>query len=282
MLGQPFQIFPSGGDTGPYSGIAAITLSDGKLNFQMDSGKWSYLHYGTYTAPNTPVDPPAAETGTLTVVKQIPAADYDAAKNLTLTFTLNTDPAQTAALEVGKMTENAEKILYQGTVSFSNLTVGRDYTVTESGAGLTDYTLGVYKDSVADANKLADSAQTLTIASGSGNVLTFINDCSKSDTPVDPTPVTPVTPDAPAEIPDNNTPTTDIPTTDVPEVTAPTAELPDSTTPTTELPDGETPLASAPKTGDGLAVWLTIMTASSAGLAWLVISGKRRQKREKQ
>ena len=140
------------------------------------AGNFSHFGYGTFNVPETPTTPATAD---LTVVKQISADDFTAlggtGSTQTLTFTLNTDPAATATLNVKDMTQSASGI-YQGTVSFTGLTVGSNYTVTESSSALPG---GVTLDSIKDASGTAVSngSQTITIkAAPDVNTLTFVND----------------------------------------------------------------------------------------------------------
>ncbi len=81
------------------------------------------------------------------------------------------------------------------------------------------------------------------------------------------------------DIPDPDTPTTDQPTdpTD-PGTTDPT----DPTDPTqpgggTDLEDPDVPTAEVPETGDASLIWAAVALLSGIGLAWLVISGKKRE-----
>ena len=81
------------------------------------------------------------------------------------------------------------------------------------------------------------------------------------------------------DIPDPDTPTTDQPTdpTD-PGTTDPT----DPTDPTqpgggTDLEDPDVPTAEVPETGDASLIWAAAALLSGIGLAWLVISGKKRE-----
>ncbi|MCI2056241.1 MAG: hypothetical protein LKJ86_03750 [Oscillibacter sp.] len=108
----------------------------------------------------------------------------------------------------------------------------------------------------------------------------YLND----QTPVLPDPPAPI-PNPPAPIPNepDETPAdTEIPGTVTPLTPAPEKVIPDQETPLTELPDEEVPLAAAPKTGDTLTAVLSAAcaAASLAGLAYLVITEKKRAKSE--
>ena len=81
------------------------------------------------------------------------------------------------------------------------------------------------------------------------------------------------------DIPDPDTPTTDQPTdpTD-PGTTDPTVPT-DPTQPGggTDLEDPDVPTAVVPETGDASLIWAAVALLSGIGLAWLVISGKKRE-----
>ena len=57
-------------------------------------------------------------------------------------------------------------------------------------------------------------------------------------------------------------------------------EIPDDDTPTTDIPEEEIPTAEPPKTGDSMIVWILAATVSGLGLAWLALSGKKREDEE--
>jgi LPXTG-motif cell wall-anchored protein len=225
-----------------------------------------------YSKNVTPPPTPTEEKGSLTVTKFIPADDFNAVSGLTLTFTLTDKDGKTIdtkTLTVNSMTKNNDGSMYTGSVSFTDLTTG-SYTVTETSSTLpTNYTVAV-----------TGNNQPVSIEAGKTAAANFTNDYTYT-TPSEPTPTptptpTPETPIVEPEVPLSPVPET--PATDVPDVTAPTTELPGTTVPTTELPDEETPLASVPKTGDAQAVWLAAAVLSGMGLAWTVISGKKRER----
>ncbi len=70
---------------------------------------------------------------------------------------------------------------------------------------------------------------------------------------------------------------------DIPDPEVPEGELPtDPTDPTqpgggTDLEDPDVPTAEVPETGDASLIWAAVALLSGIGLAWLVISGKKRE-----
>jgi uncharacterized repeat protein (TIGR02543 family) len=148
-------------------------------------------------------------------------------------------------------------------------------TITETGASVSGMTLRTaYQDGDAGVDASNTDASMDVGAPGCDNFFGVTNTYA-------PTPVTPPSNPGdesgygPGENPLEQIPDEETPLTDIPENVIPTAEQPVETT---EI--GEEPVAKAvmpTKTGDALALWIAAAGVSGIGLAYLVLSGRKRR-----
>lgn len=73
----------------------------------------------------------------------------------------------------------------------------------------------------------------------------------------------------PIIVPDPDVPLAELPEEEVPLSEEPAEEL-------TELADEEVPMADVPETGDASALWIVALAVSALGLAWTVVSSKKK------
>ena len=88
-----------------------------------------------------------------------------------------------------------------------------------------------------------------------------------------------------------NIPDVDVPLTDVPDGAAALEDISDVDVPLTDLPgedadledisDVDVPLSDIPQTGDNSQIWVILTLISGAGLVWLVLEDRKREKTAK-
>lgn len=219
--------------------------------------------------PEPPDDDP--EDGGLTVTKTVTGNAGEKGRAFTFTVTLS---------NTGITGQRGEMRFINGVAVFglkdgeqkttSGLPSGVKYTVTEREADSEGYATTV-------------SGETGTIKSGKTAVVKFVNEKTTSQPEVTPTPTPSETPTLPPTEPPVSPPpeSPEIPeiTPEPPETTPDVPEqLPEITPTVPEMPPEPVPvLDDTPKTGDAVAVWLTLWCLSLMGGAVLLLRrGKKK------
>ena len=228
-------------------GVAAVNEDgDAVQPVYVDANGYYHIYYvAKYTQYKTP-------TGNLTINKTATGAEVPAGATFTISGTTVDQEAYSTSFTYQDMDNGTKTItLPQGT-----------YTVTETGANVSDYTLSTTVN-------YGEGAESAVVAEEVTAVVDVVNTYTKNPTggdddddiiiPKPPKPKPPV-----IEIPEE-----DVPLVDIPEVEIPV----------TDLPEEDIPLADVPKTGETM-IYRIMAAISGITLMALAVTGRKKEEEE--